>query len=78
MRSFVRDAAGRMRVDAQSAIECLQCGSGLGVRHHLTSLRRLAERRARIERTILHRSSQAARLVRALARVEILTQPTSP
>jgi hypothetical protein len=62
---FIRDAAERMRSDAESAIQCLRCGSALGIRHHLTSLRRLAERRARIERHILHQSSSAARLKRA-------------
>ncbi len=62
---FVEGAAARMRTEAESAIHCLQCGSALGVRQHLRSLRALAERRARIERNLLHRSSQAARLRRA-------------
>jgi hypothetical protein len=62
---FVQDAAARMRADADAAVECLQCSSTLGVRQHLESLRRRAERCARIERNILHRSSHAARLRRA-------------
>ncbi|HXU72293.1 MAG TPA: hypothetical protein VN947_23375 [Polyangia bacterium] len=62
---FVRDAGDRARGEAVSARLCLQCGSALGVRRHLTSLRALAERRARIERHLLHTSSSAARLRRA-------------
>ena len=62
---FVRDAAEQVRADAESAIQCFRCGSAAGVRHHLNSLRRLAERRARIERHLLHSSSSAARLKRA-------------
>jgi len=46
-------------------VACLQHGSALGVRHHLTSVRAIAERRARIERHLLHTSSTAARLRRA-------------
>jgi len=64
-RHFVRDAAERMRVDAEAALECMACSSTLGVRRHLQSLRSRAERCARIERHILHRSSRAARLRRA-------------
>ncbi|MGZ3428225.1 MAG: hypothetical protein ACXVCV_16340 [Polyangia bacterium] len=63
--NFIRDASERMRSEAASAIQCLRCGSALGVRHHLSSLRRLAERRARIERHLLHQSSSAARVKRA-------------
>lgn len=62
---FIRVAADRMRAEAASARDCLRHGSTLGVRHHLTSLRALSERRARIERHILHTSSCAARLRRA-------------
>jgi hypothetical protein len=62
---FVEGAAERMRDDAESAVECLECGSALGIRRHLLSLRDRAERCARIERNILHRSSHAARLRRA-------------
>ena len=62
---FVRDAGQRARAEAASALQCLRYGSTLGVRHHLTSLRALAERRARIERHLLHTSSSAARLRRA-------------
>lgn len=62
---FVQDAAVRMRADADAAVECLECSSTLGVRRHLQSLRLRAERCARIERHILHRSSGAARLRRA-------------
>jgi hypothetical protein len=62
---FVHNASARMRIEAESAIRCLECGSALGVRHHLGSLRRLAQRSARIERCLLHTSSSAARLKRA-------------
>ena len=63
--SFVRAAATRTRADARAAAECLRCGSLLGARDHLRSLRALAERRARIEHHLLHTSSRATRLRRA-------------
>jgi hypothetical protein len=62
---FVEDARQRMRMNAASAVECFQCDSALGVRQHLTALRDLAERRARIERNLLYRSPSCARLRRA-------------
>ena len=62
---YVRQAADRARSEAASAVECLQCGSALGVRHHLKALRDVAERRARIERHLLHQSSRSAQLRRA-------------
>ena len=62
---FVANASVQMRAEAESAIRCLRCGSALGVRQHLSTLRRLAERSARIERHILHASPSAARLRRA-------------
>jgi hypothetical protein len=62
---FVRAAGLQMRQEAESAIHCFQCGSTLGARHHLTTLKRLAERSARIERYLLHSSSAAAQLKRA-------------
>ena len=62
---FVRFAGEQMRTEAESAIHCFQCGSALGTRHHLIALRRLAERSARIQRHLLHRSSTAARVKRA-------------
>ena len=64
-RSFVRHAEERARSEAAFAVECLRCGSEHGVRRHLTSLRQLAERQARIQRYILHRSARAAELRRA-------------
>jgi hypothetical protein len=62
---FIHDAAEHMRADAEAALDCMACSSTLGVRRHLQSLRSRAERCARIERHILHRSSRAARLRRA-------------
>jgi ribosomal protein S12 methylthiotransferase accessory factor YcaO len=63
--SFVRRAAEGARLEAAEALLCLSCGSTHGVRRHLTSLREFADRRARIERHLLRRSSRAARLRRA-------------
>jgi hypothetical protein len=54
-----------MRVNAAAAVECFHCDSPLGVRQHLTALRDLAERRTRIERSLLYRSPSCARLRRA-------------
>ena len=62
---FIADASERVRADALAAIQCLECGSSLGVRQHLTAVRRWAGRRALIERKILHTSSRAAQLERA-------------
>jgi hypothetical protein len=62
---FVRTAGVQMREEAEAAIHCYDCGSTLGTRHHLTTLRQLAERSARIERYLLHSSSSAAQLKRA-------------
>jgi hypothetical protein len=64
-RSFLRAAGEQTRVEVGQATECLRYGSLLGLRHHLRSVRSLAERRARIERHLLHESSRAARLRRA-------------
>ena len=75
---FVRGAAAQMRLEVESAIHCFGCGSSLGVRHHLTSLRRLAERRARIERNLLHTSSAAARLRRAADAALLALEGGSP
>lgn len=62
---FVEDARQRMRVNAASAVKCFECDSTLGVRQHLTALRVLAERRARVERSLLYRSPSCTRLRRA-------------
>ena len=62
---FVRSAGEQIRVEAESAIHCFRCGSALGTRHHLSTLRRLAERSARIERHVLHTSCSSARIKRA-------------
>ncbi len=75
---FVRDAAERARTEAAAAVECLRCGSALGVRHHLTALREVAERRARIERHLLRTSSTAAQLERAARAALVALDSGSP
>jgi len=62
---FIQNAADHLRADAQAALECMACRSTLGVRRHLQAIRDRAERCARVERHILHRSSRSARLRRA-------------
>jgi hypothetical protein len=62
---FVRSAGEQIRAEAECAVHCFRCGSALGTRHHLSTLRRLAERSARIERHLLHTSASSARIKRA-------------